>query len=79
VVQVPGPALRLTAPAFRGALTQSVALRQGVHRYTQVLLVQTAQGAVRNRHGVRHDGPLDAESLTLAIERAATVPTGGYR
>jgi CRP-like cAMP-binding protein len=49
LVQVGGEALRLPAPAFRAALGRDGALRNLLHRCTQVVLVQMAQSAACNR------------------------------
>jgi CRP-like cAMP-binding protein len=49
VTQIGGTALRVGAAAFRHALDRSPGLRHVLQRYTQVVLVQTAQTAVCNR------------------------------
>jgi CRP-like cAMP-binding protein len=48
-VQVPGPALRMMADAFRAAVGGSPALTLALHRYTQALFTLVAQGSACNR------------------------------
>ncbi len=47
--QVPGPALRMTAEAFRAAVADSPALTLALHRYTQALFTLVAQNSACNR------------------------------
>lgn len=47
--QVPGPALRMPADAFRAAVAESPALTNTLHRYTQALFTLVAQGSACNR------------------------------
>jgi CRP-like cAMP-binding protein len=46
--QVPGESLRMEAAAFRTAMTQSRALVDLLHRYTQALFTQVSQSAACN-------------------------------
>ena len=47
--QVPGPALWMTADAFRTAVDRSAALTRALHRYTQALFTLVAQSSACNR------------------------------
>ena len=47
--QVPGPALRMPADAFRRIVAESPALTLSLHRYTQALFTLVAQGSACNR------------------------------
>jgi CRP-like cAMP-binding protein len=47
--QIPGPALRLSADAFRAAVAESPALTRMLHRYTQALFTLVAQNSACNR------------------------------
>jgi CRP-like cAMP-binding protein len=47
--QVPGPALRMTADAFRAAVADVPALARALHRYTQALFTLVAQSSACNR------------------------------
>jgi CRP-like cAMP-binding protein len=52
LVQGTGTALRMTATDFRGAFRQSPSLRQALHRYVHLLMVQVTQTAACNRFHV---------------------------
>jgi len=52
MVQGAGPALRMTAGAFRRQYNDSAALREGLHRYIYVLVGQLAQTAACTRYHV---------------------------
>ena len=47
--QVPGPALRMHADAFREAAARSAALTRALHRYAQALFTLVAQSSACNR------------------------------
>lgn len=49
LVQVPGPALRMSADALRAAVGDSPALARGLQHYTQALFTLVAQGSACNR------------------------------
>jgi CRP-like cAMP-binding protein len=55
LIQVAGTAWRVSAHAFRAALRKSLALQNLLHRYTQVILLQTARSAVCNRRHAMYD------------------------
>ncbi len=50
VIQVPGEALRMTAPAFRAEVEAYGPLVRQLHRYAQALLFQIAQSTACTRH-----------------------------
>jgi CRP-like cAMP-binding protein len=47
--QIPGPALRMSAEAFRAAVAESPALTLALHRYTQALFTLVSQNSACNR------------------------------
>jgi CRP-like cAMP-binding protein len=47
--QIPGAAYRMTAAAFRRAISSDGPLTRRLHRYTQALMVQISQGTACNR------------------------------
>ena len=70
VVQGPGPAWRVGAPAFRQVLAKSATLQRTLDRYVAVLLVQLATSAVCLRfHQI---GPRLARWLLMSHDRCGT-------
>ena len=68
LVQGPGMALRIAAPAFRRELAQSPALLRGLNRYLYVLMAQlTSSAACLRFHQI---GPRLARWLLMSQDRA---------
>jgi CRP-like cAMP-binding protein len=68
LVQGPGSALRIAAPAFRAELKRSPALQRAVHRYVYVLMKQMATSSACLRFHLI--GPRLARWLLMSQDRA---------